>query len=1759
MRRKNDFAARSWYRKSCLETLEQRTLLDATPIVTEVMNVASPPTDDELLLAPGTVAVDYNYLELWNPSDVDEIDLSGWQLSGSASFSFPDQTLAPHSFAVVAADVSAFEARYGDAITVLGSFESGELSEKIVDVAIADADENPVIAFQIGGHPLWPTGNQLPGLPLEPVSPDTVSPDRLSRPMSWTVGPMVSGTPGVAAVASKGVAINEVLATIEGGIELVNTSESPVDVSGWFLSDADDNLLKYEFPAESVIAAGGFLVVSDADVNPDPEDPQPEYFSLVSSDPGRLWLSRDGGGFVEDVAEYDAMPAGVAAGRVGNDQPLLPLETPTLGSENGKFRIGPMVFNEVHFHPGAPTPGDLELAPSLVADDLEFIELFNPSGEQIDLSGWELAGDIDVTFADGTFVGSNEAVLVTAFDSTASENDGLLAAFENHFAGISESYRIVGHFGEQLRDDYGRIDLLRSVEKQVGEGEDPAYELFLEDTVAYDGSDFPLADGGGASINRSSFGLLGVDAAGWKSAVPSPGYMPASGVWLNEISVTQDGGGIELFNSSDAPVGIGGWQVSDDRGQPAKYSIAPETTIDAGGYFVISESDLNPDPDNSPGAFSLVNAGPGEIVLSRGDAGYLFEEDHAEYFAMQNGESFGRTAADQPFAPNSTSSLGEPNSEIRVGPVVVSEVHFSPLAPTEADLLIAPELVREDLEFVEIFNDSDGNVDLAGWKIVGDLDLSFGEATVVAPNEAVFVTTFDFDAPENSSLVEAFENHHGLEASSYRVVGHVAQSLPDDIGRVTLLRAESQPVQEGEEPDFIYYLEDDVTYDVAEREDANGTGRSIERVASTVLGTSSSSWQTSTATPSFTPLVPEFLPDLVLWRDELVGVNYPEYFEPHETTNRMLMRFGTGVVNVGSGPLIVEGSGVVEDAQTVVQVIDREDGSQIERSAGEFVLHPGHGHIHFDGYALYNLRVVLPDGGVGPLVATSDKVSFCLLDFALFDPDIPGTPEIPQYLDCEVSTQGISVGWADVYPADLPDQWIDIEDVPPGEYWFETVIDPFDLIKESNEDNNSMQTRVTIGAAEYEPDQFDVVDGPRTSLGVGDHSFDSLSIHEPGDVDSFTWIAASDGTVNIDLEFDAELGDIDLYVSVGSDIVGDMTVDENGQYATLDVTEGVTYRIIVKSLEAQTHPEYSLTIDGPDIDPDFLEENDTLDTATFLGTGDKHLSDLTIHEPGGTDFFAWTATDTGMLHIDVQFSAAEGLLELTAFDIQRREDTEGLANVSPLIMEFDVVAGHTYLFKVNAAEGDYSTNYELTLDYLEVEADPFEPNDHNFTPVDIGVGSMELNDLTIHTPFNRDFFQWRPAAAGSLDVSIVFDHEASDLDLIIWEDGESVRFLRSETDDESASFDVHPDTTYMFEVVGKTGSTSPRYNLILDAPETPVVESIDVSGSGWQRDTAKLLFGEDDVREVPIAPWDGVDKIQVTFSKDVSLTESDWELLDADASVIDSVAYSYDAEVRVGTWSLPQALTNGNVTLRILDSVVDSDLNTLDGEQGHSSQFPTGDGEPGGHFEFTFEVLIGDVTADGIVDVDDLDAVSALVRDDDLSGDIDGNGIAESEDRQRLLGILQVRPGDADLSGMFTSTDLIIVFQANEYEDDQELNSTWAEGDWNGDGEFGSGDLIVAFQAGYDELAPAARPASRAGVSAALQFSDEAIVVSVRPAASNEQRPGDNKQPKPVDLTLDSNAINWSDVAAARYSLVDQAVTDMHESDDDAISDAFLP
>jgi hypothetical protein len=129
----------------------------------------------------------------------------------------------------------------------------------------------------------------------------------------------------------------------------------------------------------------------------------------------------------------------------------------------------------------------------------------------------------------------------------------------------------------------------------------------------------------------------------------------------------------------------------------------------------------------------------------------------------------------------------------------------------------------------------------------------------------------------------------------------------------------------------------------------------------------------------------------------------------------------------------------------------------------------------------------------------------------------------------------------------------------------------------------------------------------------------------------------------------------------------------------------------------------------------------------------------------------------------------------------------------------------------------------------------------------------------------------------------------------------------------------------------------------------------------------------------------------------------------------------------------------------------------------------------------------GDLNADGRVDAIDLDLICAAILGQDPpngpSLDLTGDGRVDLEDHAHLVeSVIGTSFGDANVDGVFDSSDLVLVFQSGEYDDDQTANSGWAEGDWNCDGDFDSSDIVWAFQrGGYVSAANTATKGEAAG------------------------------------------------------------------------------
>lgn len=211
---------------------------------------------------------------------------------------------------------------------------------------------------------------------------------------------------------------------------------------------------------------------------------------------------------------------------------------------------------------------------------------------------------------------------------------------------------------------------------------------------------------------------------------------------------------------------------------------------------------------------------------------------------------------------------------------------------------------------------------------------------------------------------------------------------------------------------------------------------------------------TSTAQGAGNPLYP----DLITWREKLEDV------EIVDSGGTKLLRFSNAAANIGQGDLMLYGVVQPDGTTFAYQRVWNDNGTYTDHLAGTFLFagHEDHNHWHFDDFADYNLRALAPDGSPGQIVATSQKVSFCLMDSVAYDLSLPSA-RLTAYHTCD--RQGISIGWADLYARNLAGQNINLTAVADGVYWLESVADPNNRLLEMDDGNNVARLKIQIDQA----------------------------------------------------------------------------------------------------------------------------------------------------------------------------------------------------------------------------------------------------------------------------------------------------------------------------------------------------------------------------------------------------------------------------------------------------------------------------------------------------------------------------------------------------------------------------------------------------------------------------------------------------------------------------------------------------------------------
>ncbi|MCH8921714.1 MAG: lamin tail domain-containing protein, partial [Planctomycetes bacterium] len=458
--------------------LTEATFLGDSPTLTisEIHYNPADPTE-----GASTDGDEFEFIEIYNDG-VERAELDGVRLVNGVDFDFSGgdvTSLDPGEFVLVVRNESAFESRYGLGLPIAGEYlASGDnLDNKGEKIELADAFDQTIVEFSFKDG--WYGVTDGRGFSLTRRDPGDAAANLgeaaadLGELAAWRPSSVLHGTPGAddsflvdayTVPAPGAVVINEVLAhsdeLLGDWIELFNASDAPINIGGWFLSDDDnetgrDDPLKYEIPANTIIAAGGFATFTEL-------QHFGALFALNELGDDVVLQAVRGGALIGYRAreDFDANENGVTLGRIikstgGKD--FVAMEHATFGAANADPLVGPVVIHEIMVDPGD--------------GGSEFVELINIAAAPVDLAGWTFNA-IAFTFGPGAVIQPGELIVVVP------NRAAFLAAHDGLDANI-----VFGPFTGRLNNAGESLRLLKPGPPEPIGGFIPA---ILVDRVSYD-------------------------------------------------------------------------------------------------------------------------------------------------------------------------------------------------------------------------------------------------------------------------------------------------------------------------------------------------------------------------------------------------------------------------------------------------------------------------------------------------------------------------------------------------------------------------------------------------------------------------------------------------------------------------------------------------------------------------------------------------------------------------------------------------------------------------------------------------------------------------------------------------------------------------------------------------------------------------------------------------------------------------------------------------------------------------------------------------------------------------------------------------------------------------------------------------------------------------------------------------------------------------------------------------------------------------
>jgi hypothetical protein len=464
---------------------------------------------------------------------------------------------------------------------------------------------------------------------------------------------------------SPDIVINEFMAATSmpdqgDWLELYNRGKRNIRVGGWWISDDADRLLgigAFRIPAGTLLEPGEFILFSRAELG--------FGFSSLGE---KIFLTSTDGSHVIDAVEFGEMTkADHSFGRYPDGSDLwVTMSDPSPGNPAVFEKEDRIVFNEIMYHP----PGD--------RDEEEYIELYNRSGDVVDLGGWRLSKGISFEFPSGTSIDPG-AYLVVAKDPEFMASRYGLTNVTGPFSGV------LSNSGEMVR----LRDALRNT---------------VDEVRYFDGGDWPeKADGGGSSLelidprdeNDTAAAWAASDESGksewvhfehtavlkyWWGSPESELHLLAPGraeMLLDGISVRK--GSSELIPNGSFENGTSGWKIE---GTLIDSSVTSLDSTDGGHSLRLVSSGRGDTAANRMEIDTLQTMNYGSSYTISGEARWLSGDPLLFVRTHQQGIGFSVTLP----VPDRLGSPGRVNGAYRPnrGPAVTSVLHH-PAVPREGE------------------------------------------------------------------------------------------------------------------------------------------------------------------------------------------------------------------------------------------------------------------------------------------------------------------------------------------------------------------------------------------------------------------------------------------------------------------------------------------------------------------------------------------------------------------------------------------------------------------------------------------------------------------------------------------------------------------------------------------------------------------------------------------------------------------------------------------------------------------------------------------------------------------------------------------------------------------------------------------------------------------------------------------------------------------------------------------------------------------